>query len=688
MCVATVCEMPCTVSKACLLLSYFKPSIFNMSNLESQQIALFCRCVSFPFSKFCFEMNCKHLTIQCFGGGCSTCLVEQMALDGTGSPTASEILFDGVTFTTTDLNSHEKRLVADAVYSIGGKINNDLTSETNVLVVGNMETEKSKYCLKHRTDVTLIYPDDLFDIFKRFKEKSLTNLTIGILDEYPWPIFDSCLFCLSRLRDVSNPCYQKDYITRLIDHFGGKAVASLTPKVTYLITDKKEGKRYESALDWNIIPLHPKWIIDCCNCQRILNPQLYDISKLDNPKLLGKNSYKRYRNVVNYGSTENNPLFEEVNCEIQRKAQIRGRSTSEYLSLFKGYIFATYGFNDQQVEKLSSVLRTNGAEVQDEYDFSVTHVLIPSTYTAEQIPDDVLKLQSLSNTEIVNEWFIERCLHYKKIMNDSWSLPLPHLFLNYKLKIHITGFCDIEHLHVSKLIKNLKLTLSTELTQDCDYLVANLSSLGVNKSNSQQLFVYKYGDILTSKANMDAKAITLTKKKINSAKKWNIPVVSLAFIWELSQTGILPRVLDKKWCIFAPRSLKPASNFLEYARSVSGGTFQTQHDMGDVSDVAGDIDSYKMTSKSSPPKKLPTQLPSPRKNSAKKWPKLIGTASESQLKSNNVTTSDDNYEFKSARRLVFNDEEKNDNKIPRTSYVDFEDDFGIDDMPIFKKRRV
>lgn len=615
--------------------------------------------------------------------------------------TSETVLFKGVTFTTTDLSAKEKGQIGDAISSMGGRLKSDLTSETNVLIVGSLDTAKSKYCLKHRTDVTLLYPDDLLDIYRRFREKSIPRPTVQILDDYPWPIFDSCLFCLSRLREVENACYEKGYIARLIDHFGGKSIASLTPKVTYLITDKREGKRFESALKWNILPIHPKWIVDSCNCQRILDPSLYDISKIEDVARVGQNSYKKHRNVVDYGRTTDNPLYSKLTGAGPPTKPLKASEKKSLL--FQGFIFACFGFDSAQTEKLSHILKTNGSEIQEDYDMSVTHILIPSTFVIDQVPENIRRLKNIADSSIVNEWFIERCLYYKKIMADSWSLPPSNLFLNYDLKIHITGFCDIEHLHLTKLIKNLNLTLRTELTEDCDFLVTNLSSLGLNKSNSPQLFAYKFSDLLVTRTNNTAPAVSLTKRKINSAKKWNIPVVSIAYLWELSQTGVLPHVLDTKWCIFAPRSLRPANNFLEYARSISGGTFTTQVStdsqiLNEGRETQVEVEEQKEEKKANrrssqeqmSPSKLPVSLPSPRKTSPKKWKKLVGMAPESQLKQADV--DDDDYEFKSARRLNFGDHDKNknhDNFNDRGgNIVEFEQNFGLDDTPMFKKRRL
>ncbi|TID30221.1 hypothetical protein CANINC_001228 [Pichia inconspicua] len=595
----------------------------------------------------------------------------------------SSILFEGFTFTTTNISADEKAKIAEMISHMGGKLHSNLTSDTDILILGSTDTAKSKFCLERRTDVTLIYPNDFCDIYRRFKERDMPRIPIQILDEYPWPIFENCLLCVSRLGNVQNVCYEKNYINKLIHRFGGKPTSTLTPKVSYLITDKCEGLRYERAVEWNIVAVHPMWVIDSCNCQRIVNPKFYDISKIKDVTELGRGAYMKHRNVVDYGRKEDNPVYEELLKEMGTVAT-HGTRRNEQAGLFAGCIFSYYGFNETQVEKLLKVLKENGAEVQEEYDMTITHVLVPSSMTMDEVPEKIQRLNSVCDSKIVNEWFVERCLFFQRLTTDSWSLPPQKLGLNYDFTIHITGFNEIESLHLSKMIANLNFTPSVNLTKNCDFLVTNLASLGLTEENSPQLFNYKFKDILIGKTrSLSTSTISLTKKKINSAKKWNIPVVSIAFIWEFAQTGVLPTVIDPQWCIFAPKSLRPATNFLEYARSITGGTFHSQR-ADTISPVAS-------------PTKLPAIIPSPRKNSQKKWPKLVGTASDSQLKSAGLDDEYD-YDYKSARRLNFNDDKDDDETgskrvrgRPRRLIAEVEDTdeygLGFDDLPVFKKRK-
>lgn len=483
----------------------------------------------------------------------------------------SSRVFDGTFYTTTGLSGLEKEKISNILDPLGANYVSSLNTKVTVLIVGSMTTEKMKYCLEKRKDVTFFHHSNinkLFDLIKSStSDENNNNNNIIKIDRtlfdcyFPWLIFEGKSFCLVRLSETDSPFYEKIYITNLIKHFGGEVTSSLSERTDYLITILTNGTRFHTALDWGKPVLHPKWVIDCCNCSRILDFESYDISKYDNPSLIENLNFQSFTRLVgiDYGKTRNNYLFPKTNL----------RTVKSKNDLFKGFVFSYLDFNDGQISKLLKVIKQYGGEISidNEKDSkNISFILVPSDKPRRIINDD---------GKIVNEWFIERCIHYDKIIIDSWSTPRPFLNLKYKFKVHITGFGPIEHSHLKKLITNLNLTFSDELTNDCNFLIANLSLLGLTTINSPQLYKYKFKDILTSRSKISIKP-DLTKRKINSAKKWDIPVVSISFIWELSEIGVLPDVLDSKWCIFGPQSVKTATNFLEYARSVSSGTFQTQ----------------------------------------------------------------------------------------------------------------
>lgn len=466
---------------------------------------------------------------------------------------------NGTFYTTTALEATEKEKIRTLLNSLGASYVSSLSTKVTLLIVGSENSEKMLYCLKNRRDVTFFDHSNIMNLSNLVNSSPSTKIDKSVFDlHFPWLLFNRKIFSLARLSDTDFPLFEKDYISNLIEHFGGKVTSSLSEKTDYFITLSPSGTRYKTACGWRKPVLHPKWVIDCCNCAHLLEYGSYDISKFDNPRVIEEiNNHSSIRmSGVDYGKMRNNYLLPKSNRVV--------RSTND---LFKGFVFSYLNFNDDRILKLTNVIKQFGGEVNDERDLkNVSFVLIPSD---KPRPDEC------ASDKFVNEWFIERCIHYKKIIIDSWSIPRPFLNLKYKFKVHITGFGSIEHSHLRKLITNLNLVFSDELTNDCNFLIANLSLLGLTEANSPQLFKYRYKDLLNSRNKVSINP-DLTKRKINSAKRWDIPVVSIAFIWELSEIGVLPDVLDSKWCIFGPQSVKPATNFLEYARSVSSGTFQTQ----------------------------------------------------------------------------------------------------------------
>ncbi|GMM29436.1 protein kinase activating protein [Martiniozyma asiatica (nom. inval.)] len=447
-------------------------------------------------------------------------------------------------FTTTGLNEEE----VNKVIKLFPQLERDraLTKDVKFLFVGSDKSAKLTYALEKRRDIHLIDFQRIADASEWFQREGIKGL-----DRIPWPLFINKKFCLVRLGDG---VHGKKYINALIEHFGGKCGSSLSESVDYVISIGTVGNRFEVATKWGIPVLHPVWIIDCINTLSILDINKYLIKQFQKNKII------KGRNDVDYGN-ENNFIYQ--NLKLKKKI----------VGLFKGFAFTCYGFDSYQVEKLKEIVVVNGGEFWDDYDESVSFVIVSSNI-GNDIPPKLKQMATENDTKLVNEWFIERSLHYKKIIFDSWSIPRPYLHLKYKFKIHITGFPPLEHLHLTKLINLLGFNFSEILDESCNYLISNLPLLGLNTENAPQLFTYKYKDLLNCKSSNQNGQIT--KNKINSAKNWSIPVVSIAFLWEVSEKGILPDILNQEWCIFAPREAKPASNFLEYARSVSGGTFQTQ----------------------------------------------------------------------------------------------------------------
>ena len=100
-----------------------------------------------------------------------------------------------------------------------------------------------------------------------------------------------------------------------------------------------------------------------------------------------------------------------------------------------------------------------------------------------------------------------------------------------------------------------------------------------------------------------------SKNKINAAKNWSIPIVSIAYIWEILERStpstihnlVLPDICDLLWCLFAPNNTAKPKTLLDYIKNLSNDSFET------------------------PKKDDKVKLPSPRKGKQKrKYGRLAG----------------------------------------------------------------
>ena len=102
--------------------------------------------------------------------------------------------------------------------------------------------------------------------------------------------------------------------------------------------------------------------------------------------------------------------------------------------LFLGFNYYTVGFDSREFDLLSKAIENYLGEISnDPNDDSITHVVIPakkgyqSMLVLKVLPAD-LKLRIANGfVKIVTEFFIERCMFYKKIILDRWGQPMKGL---------------------------------------------------------------------------------------------------------------------------------------------------------------------------------------------------------------------------------------------------------------------
>ncbi|KAM0722141.1 hypothetical protein Q7P37_001582 [Cladosporium fusiforme] len=178
--------------------------------------------------------------------------------------------------------------------------------------------------------------------------------------------------------------------------------------------------------------------------------------------------------------------------------------------LFSGWRIVMQGFEKEKANRLTQYLLPNGARVvkrledleshEDDEHFSKRCILVPH----QQPFQHVHITKSLSGTVTATEWWVERCIHHKQIVDpeqDILSQPLWDLeILGFsKLTVSTTGFSGVDYRQVAEAIKLAGATYQEQLLPTISVLVSG--------------------------------SPTVKKEKAYYASKHKIPVVTAEWLW-------------------------------------------------------------------------------------------------------------------------------------------------------------
>lgn len=296
--------------------------------------------------------------------------------------------------------------------------------------------------------------------------------------------------------------------------------------------------------------------------------------------------------------------------------------------IFLGLNFLIIGFSLSQKNVLEKVIESNGGETTELNDTSITHIVIPaasgceSSAVLKMLPTPIKQRINSTEIEVVTEWFVERSVYYEKCVLDNWGKPLRGLLSLTKsltlplrkLKICITGFTGIELLHIQKLINYMGFQFCESLTSDRDLVIVNVNLFRETISKkSPKLLEYTYQDVIDCPVYLTGVSFVSSRNKINAAKNWEIPILSIAYLWETlilsapTKLLIMPDILDLKWCIFVPRGYNKTTTLIDYMRSMEAIN-QEEQPLRTPTKESGSL----------------PRLPSPRKGSTQKFGRLAG----------------------------------------------------------------
>jgi DNA replication regulator DPB11 len=367
---------------------------------------------------------------------------------------------------------------------------------------------------------------------------------------------------------------QRQQIIEQVLENGGEYHGDLTKSVTHLIVNKPEGAKYKHAKAWGLQLVSVEWLQDSVERGMILNETLFNpewpVEKRgkdawnrrrtslgkrprdENVTMFDEGKRKLRRTASTKLSSQNEKIWGDIvgsNIEIQAansgeweestrvtmtekgplqqgiSAVAHAESSSDSNSLsyrtapslsegtFGGCHFYIHGFDRRKTQLLEGHLLSHEAEIsalnnlitrRSQRSYIVVSHLTPASNLPE-IP------QSATHIQVVTEWWIERCIGAKSLVNPAeyvLGCPFPIFPLQRfkELTICSTGFEGLQLLHVSKAVALMGAKYEEIFSKDVSVLICN-------------------------------SAQNIRKEKLFLAHEWKLPAVSLDWLLDSIQKG-------------------------------------------------------------------------------------------------------------------------------------------------------
>lgn len=450
-------------------------------------------------------------------------------------------MLDGFTFCCTGVKKELKDSIVEKCKSMGADHQDDLTQDAHFLLVGDQESHKYAFAAKSRLDITFLHPQFVEHLHAQWIAGDEVDLD-AVVHEFRLPAFYGQILSTSNISERAP-------LVELIHEAGGVFDGYVNARKTnILVTPLAKGNKYEFARKKGIPVVHPRWIEDSVRRGAMLELQPYhprqpeerlglgaveceggvwevhptpwklaervveDQEKLfRRPKLrqtdLVTSLWNRLTQEPVAMSTQDESASESAVSEPKPAKSTAKEPTPEpkQKPMFEGRKFMFAGFIKAQMKKLVTCVESHGATVvgsESQATEIIVHVELP--------PDRYDSLITSCDTPIHTFWLIERSIYQKKFTKDVWSSYVPEKDLVgfADINICITGFSGVELLHVEKLI----------------------SMVGA-----------RYLTIFSEKTASVLIAGSEAARKVQKAHKWQVPVVSIEWLWDSAVTS---KVMD------------------------------------------------------------------------------------------------------------------------------------------------
>lgn len=531
--------------------------------------------------------------------------------------------FARITFCCTGLDEQLFKSISKKVLKLGGLLSYDLTSQVNVLIVGDLHrrTDKYEFAVRNRPDIVFLDCNAILELYHLWLagedvahsndsgmahvDQSVRMLDILAKRYTLGPLTDYVIFIgrirndtLTNVPQLEEFCSAMNCCKCISKHFMSDSKRKFAGKQVVFITDEPNGVRVDAARKENIPVIHYKWILDCYKRNATLQYDPYYLLEfamhIEDIKEIGRDSCDCWddlddpaQNRLVYEDEENrmtqrksiskrlkphgDKLWQKVMSSKDSKDQeISSINENEPNSaplhnleadisqsdvkdggIFHGLAFIINdAFKIDHRKILEKVITQHGGnityDIQDEGAYRYLE-LVPSHIPIE----DIIINKNIGIDSTVTEFFIERCLHYKKqlLPIDSWSSPylystkfkiLASNRSNKEFVISITGFSGVELLHLVKMLKalgNFGIKYSEYLDKKTDLLLVNLAVLtSITKDHS--LWNNQYHDLFLQNSESITQINQIfrnsLKRKIQFIKEEHcIPMATPAFIIDI-----------------------------------------------------------------------------------------------------------------------------------------------------------
>ncbi|KAK1056397.1 protein kinase activating protein dpb11 [Friedmanniomyces endolithicus] len=454
---------------------------------------------------------------------------------GADNDIAERLPLHGVVLCCTALSQDVRLTLPDVASPMGATFRLDLTTDVTHLIVGSITTPKYRYVAKSRPDIKVVSIDWLEAVRQAYMEGDDVDV-VALEEKHKLGVFHGLQICVTGFDNLEKRTFLSEAVVRQ----GAEYHGDLTKAVTHLIAAAPTGAKYTHAKAWKIHIVSWKWFKDSLERGMSLEESLYDpmlpeeeqgqgaIATVEAKISLGKRtrdgesqatsdtrSRKLRRTastrlhgqsqdmwqdlstrddasetlVANQWKEEAAPTYAPQRRTSVEKVQVRqsGASFAEPTpvpdGVFGGCFVLVQGFPRDRASRLQLFLEPQGATIVKKVNqlevssgnlaFRAGYLLVPHALDGSHMePPDVPE-----GTKTVTEWWVERCIHTKKLIdpaNDVLSRPLWHAKIAdfAGLSVCTTGFSGVDFRQTAEAIRLMGADFVEKLVPSVSVLVS------------------------------------------------------------------------------------------------------------------------------------------------------------------------------------------------------------------------